>query len=159
MPLSHVGGLMILARSAAAASTVVLEPFDAERAAKRLQEGDITLASLVRPCSRASSTPVGRPGPRLRRIMLGGGPVAPALLRRAADAWLPRLPDLTGSPRPARRSRSPSPVTSRPPPRAPRHRSDSGAGRRDLISGPTVRGGVRTRCAPATSAGSTTRAA
>ena len=89
MPLSHVGGLMILARSAAAASTVVLEPFDAERAARQLREGDITLASLVPTMLARILDAGGRPGPRLRRIMLGGGPVAPALLRRAADAGFP----------------------------------------------------------------------
>ena len=89
MPLSPVGGLMILARSAAAASTVVLEPFDAERAARQLQEGDITLASLVPTMLARILDAGGRPGPRLRRIMLGGGPVAPALLRRAADAGFP----------------------------------------------------------------------
>src|SRR4051794_28368505 len=89
MPLSHVGGLMILARSAAAASTVVLEPFDAERTARRLAEGDITLASLVPTMLARILDAGGRPGPRLRRIMLGGGPVAPALLRRAAGAGFP----------------------------------------------------------------------
>ena len=31
----------------------------------------------------------GRPGPRLRRVLLGGGPVPPALMRRAADAGFP----------------------------------------------------------------------
>ena len=89
MPLSHVGGLMILARSAAAAGTVVLEPFEAERTARQLQEGDITLASLVPTMLARILDAGGRPGPRLRRIMLGGGPVAPALLRRAADAGFP----------------------------------------------------------------------
>jgi O-succinylbenzoic acid--CoA ligase len=89
MPLSHVGGLMILARSAAAASTVVLEPFEAERTARALQEGDITLASLVPTMLARVLDAGGRPGPRLRRIMLGGGPCPPALLRRAADAGFP----------------------------------------------------------------------
>jgi O-succinylbenzoic acid--CoA ligase len=89
MPLSHVGGLMILARSAAAASTVVLEPFDAERTARTLQEGDITLASLVPTMLARILDAGGRPGPGLRRIMLGGGPCPPSLLRRAADAGFP----------------------------------------------------------------------
>src|SRR4051812_10388012 len=89
MPLSHVGGLMILARSAAAGSTVVLEPFEAERTARTLREGDITLASLVPTMLARILDAGGRPGPRLRRIMLGGGPCPPALLRRAADAGFP----------------------------------------------------------------------
>ena len=91
MPLSHVGGLMILARSAAAAGTVVLEPgsFDADRVARRLREGGITLASLVPTMLARVLDAGGRPGPRLRRVLLGGGPVAPALLRRAVDAGFP----------------------------------------------------------------------
>ena len=80
---------MILARSAAAASTVVLEPFDAERTARTLREGDITLASLVPTMLARILDAGGRPGPRLRRVLLGGGPCPPALLRRAADAGFP----------------------------------------------------------------------
>ncbi len=89
MPLSHVGGLMILVRSAAAAGAVVLEPppFDAERVAERLQ--DVTLASLVPTMLQRVLDAGGRPGPRLRRVLLGGGPVSPALMRRAADAGFP----------------------------------------------------------------------
>jgi O-succinylbenzoic acid--CoA ligase len=91
MPLSHVGGLMILVRSAAAAGTVVLEPppFDAERVARQLAEGDVTLASLVPTMLQRVLDAGGRPGPRLRRVLLGGGPVSPALMRRAADAGFP----------------------------------------------------------------------
>ena len=89
MPLSHVGGLMILVRSAAAASTVVLESFEAERTARHLREGDITLVSLVPTMLARILDAGGRPGPRLRRVLLGGGPVPPALMRRAADAGFP----------------------------------------------------------------------
>ena len=89
MPLSHVGGLMILVRAAAAAGTVVLEPFDADRTARQLHEGDITLASLVPTMLARVLDAGGRPGPRLRRVLLGGGPVPPALMRRAADAGFP----------------------------------------------------------------------
>ncbi len=89
MPLSHVGGLMILTRSAAAASTVVLEPFDADGTARQLREGDITLVSLVPTMLARILDAGGRPGPRLRRVLLGGGPVPPALMRRAADAGFP----------------------------------------------------------------------
>jgi O-succinylbenzoic acid--CoA ligase len=91
LPLSHVGGLMILVRSAAAAGTVVLEPppFDADRVARQLREGDVTVASLVPTMLARVLDAGGRPGPRLRRVLLGGGPVTPALLRRAADAGFP----------------------------------------------------------------------
>jgi O-succinylbenzoic acid--CoA ligase len=91
MPLSHVGGLMVLVRSAAAAGTVVLEPppFDADRVARRLREADITIASLV-PTMLARLLDAGaRPSPRLRRVLLGGGPVPPGLVRRAVDAGFP----------------------------------------------------------------------
>ena len=91
MPLSHVGGLMVLVRSAAAAGTVVLEPppFDAERVARLLREGDITLASLVPTMLARVLDAGGRPGPRLRRVLLGGGPVPPGLLKRAVEAGFP----------------------------------------------------------------------
>jgi O-succinylbenzoic acid--CoA ligase len=91
MPLSHVGGLMVLVRSAAAAATVVLEPppFDAERTARLLREGDITLVSLVPTMLARILEAGGTPGPRLRRVLLGGGPVPPGLLRRAVEAGWP----------------------------------------------------------------------
>ena len=91
MPLSHVGGLMVLVRSAAAVGTVVLEPppFDAERVARLLREGEVTLASLVPTMLARVLDAGGRPGPRLRRVLLGGGPVPAALLRRAVEAGFP----------------------------------------------------------------------
>jgi o-succinylbenzoate---CoA ligase len=91
MPLSHVGGLMVLVRSAAAAGTVVLDPppFDAERVARALREDDITLTSLVPTMLARVLDAGGRPGPRLRRVLLGGGPVAPGLVRRAVEAGFP----------------------------------------------------------------------
>lgn len=93
LPLHHVGGWMILVRSARQGSTVVLEPgFDAGRAAALLREGSVTLVSLV-------ATMLHRlldedPGPYrgVRAVLLGGGPVAPALLESAAAAGLPVLP-------------------------------------------------------------------
>jgi len=91
MPLSHVGGLMVIVRSAAAAGTVVLEPppFDADRVARLLREGDITMVSLVPAMLARVLDAGGRPGPRLRRVLLGGGPVPPGLVRRAAEAGYP----------------------------------------------------------------------
>ena len=91
MPLSHVGGLMVLVRSAAAAGTVVLEPppFDADRVARLLREGDMTLASLVPTMLARVLDAGGRPGPRLRRVLLGGGPAPPGLIARAVEAGFP----------------------------------------------------------------------
>jgi O-succinylbenzoic acid--CoA ligase len=89
MPLSHVGGLMVLVRSAAAAAAVVLEPFDADRTAQRLRDGEVTIASLVPTMLERVLEAGGHPGPTLRRILLGGGPVTRGLLERATKAGFP----------------------------------------------------------------------
>ena len=91
MPLAHVGGLMMLVRGAATAGTIVLEPppFDADRVARALREDDITLTSLVPTMLARVLDAGGRPGPRLRRVLLGGGPVPPGLVRRAVEAGFP----------------------------------------------------------------------
>ena len=81
LPLSHVGGLMVLLRSVIYATTAVIGP------AGRLH--DVTLASMV-PTQLARLLDAGlEPAPRLRTILLGGGPVSPALLERAAAAGVP----------------------------------------------------------------------
>jgi len=83
LPLSHVGGLMVLLRSAIYGTTAVLAQF--ERAA-----GDgITIASLVPTMLQRLLDAGAGPGPRLRRILLGGAPATPALLERARDAGWP----------------------------------------------------------------------
>ena len=66
LPLSHVGGLMVLLRSAIYGTTAVLGPAD---------RTDVTIASLV-------PTQLGRlldrePPPSLRVVMLGGAPADP----------------------------------------------------------------------------------
>ncbi len=81
LPLSHVGGLMVLLRSAIYGTTAVLGPADTR---------DITIASLV-------PTQLGRlldrePPPSLRVVMLGGAPADPTLLARARDAGWPVAP-------------------------------------------------------------------
>ena len=88
LPLSHVGGLMVLLRSALMATTVVLAPppFDAAAAAAELHAGDVTLASLVPAQLQQVLEAGGRPGPSLRQILLGGGPIPRALLARARAA-------------------------------------------------------------------------
>ena len=90
LPLAHVGGLMVLLRSAVYATTAVLEspPFDAARTAAAMA-GDATLVSLVPTMLRrvlAERPPVPR---RLRAVLLGGAPADRALLERAADAGYP----------------------------------------------------------------------
>jgi o-succinylbenzoate---CoA ligase len=85
LPLSHVGGLMVLLRSVIAGTTAVLDT--AARATR-----DVTIASLV-PTQLGRLLEAGaRPGPRLRVIMLGGAPADPTLLTRARDAGWPVAP-------------------------------------------------------------------
>ena len=95
MPLAHVGGLSIALRSAIYATTVVLhDRFDTDRALAALMDGDarVTLVSLV-PTMLARLLDAGlREPPTLRRVLLGGGPIARALLERAAGAGVPVSP-------------------------------------------------------------------
>ncbi|MDX6676579.1 MAG: o-succinylbenzoate---CoA ligase [Solirubrobacteraceae bacterium] len=90
LPLSHVGGLSILLRSTIYATTAVLhDGFDATTAASALHAGGCTLVSVV-PTTLARLLDAGleRP-PALRAALVGGGPIAPALLERAAAAGVP----------------------------------------------------------------------
>jgi len=93
LPLHHVGGLNILVRSAIHGSTAVLhERFDAERVRAVLEEGEITLASLV-PTMLARLRDCGlRKAPGLRAIALGGGPVPAGLLEWAEGEGIPVTP-------------------------------------------------------------------
>jgi O-succinylbenzoic acid--CoA ligase len=80
LPLSHVGGLMVVLRSALMATTAVLGP------AERVSEDGITTASLVPTQLQRLLDAGASPGPALRRILLGGGPMQRALLMRARSA-------------------------------------------------------------------------
>jgi O-succinylbenzoic acid--CoA ligase len=90
MPLSHVGGLSILIRSAIYATTAVVhERFETERVAHALEHERITLVSLVATTLfRLLDAGVERP-PALRCALTGGGPVPAALLGCARDAGVP----------------------------------------------------------------------
>jgi O-succinylbenzoic acid--CoA ligase len=92
MPLAHVGGLSILLRSTIYATTVVLPGrFDVEAVQAELSDRErrITLVSLVPTMlSRLLDAGLERP-PTLRWALLGGGPIPPALLRRALEARVP----------------------------------------------------------------------
>src|SRR4051794_7552058 len=81
LPLHHVGGLAVLLRSAIYRTTAVLhEGFDAQRVKSELQGGEATLASLV-PTMLVRLRELGLTGaPRLRALLLGGGPASPELL-------------------------------------------------------------------------------
>jgi O-succinylbenzoic acid--CoA ligase len=90
LPVSHIGGLSILARSAIYATTAVVhERFATEHALDALMSQEITLVSvvattLVRLLDAGLACP-----PRLRCALAGGGPVPQALLERAAAAGVP----------------------------------------------------------------------
>lgn len=88
LPLSHVGGLSVLVRSAIYGTTArVLERWRTEAALAELETA--TLVSLV-PTTLARLLDAGwREPPRLRTVLLGGAATPPALLERAAAAGVP----------------------------------------------------------------------
>ena len=92
MPLAHVGGLSIQLRSAIYGTTVQLHNrFDIEAVLAALGDGErpVTLVSLV-PTMLGRLLDAGlRDPPALRWALLGGGPIAPALLKRARSAGVP----------------------------------------------------------------------
>jgi O-succinylbenzoic acid--CoA ligase len=89
LPLSHVGGLSILVRSAIYGTTAVVhERFDTERVLEALQEQGITLVSLVATTlARLLAAGLEHP-PALRCALTGGGPMPAALVGRAAEAGI-----------------------------------------------------------------------
>jgi o-succinylbenzoate---CoA ligase len=94
LPLSHVGGLSILLRSAIYGTTAIVhERFETDRVLHALQQPDgPTVVSLV-PTTLARLLDAGlREPPALRWALLGGAPLPPALLARAAEAGVPVAP-------------------------------------------------------------------
>jgi o-succinylbenzoate---CoA ligase len=81
LPLSHVGGLMVLLRSAVYGTTAVIGSPDT---------GNVTLSSLV-PTQLARLLDGGAQPPS-RAVLLGGAPADPVLLTRARDAGWPVAP-------------------------------------------------------------------
>lgn len=90
LPLSHVGGLSILIRSAIHATTAVIhERFETERVLAALGAEEITLVSLVATTlARLLDAGLHEP-PALRCALTGGGPVPAALVHRARAAGVP----------------------------------------------------------------------
>ena len=90
LPLSHVGGLSILIRSAIYSTTAVIhERFETERAIAAIGEERITLVSLVSTTlARLLDAGLSDP-PQLRCALTGGGPVPAALVQRARAAGVP----------------------------------------------------------------------
>ena len=86
MPLYHVGGLAIVLRSAIHASTLVLhEGFEPGAVAHALEADRLSQISLVPTMlARLLDAAPGLRAPQgLRCVLLGGGPISPALLERA----------------------------------------------------------------------------
>lgn len=95
LPLFHVGGLAILARSVLAGSAVVLHTrFDPVAVSRALDQEAITIASLVPTMLAKVLDAHGAPPPgrHLRALLLGGAPAPAPLLERAAKAGWPLLP-------------------------------------------------------------------
>jgi O-succinylbenzoic acid--CoA ligase len=92
LPLSHVGGLSILLRSAIYATTAVLhDGFDAATVVDELTRGHATLVSVV-PTTLARLLDHGLcEPPALRGALVGGGPIPTALLDRARAAAVPTV--------------------------------------------------------------------
>jgi o-succinylbenzoate---CoA ligase len=90
LPLSHVGGLSILVRSAIYATTAhVHERFHTGNVLAALQEDRITLVSLVSTTLARLLDAGLRDPPQLRCALTGGGPVPAALIQRAREAGVP----------------------------------------------------------------------
>jgi O-succinylbenzoic acid--CoA ligase len=91
LPLTHVGGLSILIRSAIAGTTVLLhEGWSTDAVVRRLD--DATIVSLV-PTTLKRLLDAGlREPPALRWALLGGAPIPAALLDEAREAGLPVAP-------------------------------------------------------------------
>jgi O-succinylbenzoic acid--CoA ligase len=90
LPVSHVGGLSILVRGAITGGTALVhERWDTGRVLAALMEDDVTLISVVpTTLARLLDAGLAQP-PALRCALVGGGPVPPELLRRAAAAGVP----------------------------------------------------------------------
>jgi O-succinylbenzoic acid--CoA ligase len=90
LPLSHVGGLSILMRSAIYATTAVVhERFETDRVLKALDSEGITLVSLVATTlARLLDAGLSAP-PSLRCALTGGGPVPTSLVQRSQAAGVP----------------------------------------------------------------------
>lgn len=90
LPLFHIAGLAILIRSAIWRTTAVVRPgFEAAAAKADLEQGDITLVSLVATMLRRLREAGLDRAPALRAAMVGGGPVPADLLEWAHAAGIP----------------------------------------------------------------------
>ena len=91
LPLFHVGGLGMAVRCAHDGAALVLHPrFDAEATVRTVHDEAITHLSLVAR-TLEQCLDAGLDAARLRAVLVGGGPVPPALVDRARAAGVPVL--------------------------------------------------------------------
>ena len=92
MPMSHVGGISALLRSAYAGGSVRLLPeFDPNSFASAMHD-DVTMVSVVPTMLHRLLDHDPGPYAGLRAVLVGGGPIPKGLLERAVEAGLPVLP-------------------------------------------------------------------
>jgi o-succinylbenzoate---CoA ligase len=90
LPLSHVGGLSIVVRSAIYGTTAILhERFDADAVAAALASRRVTLVSLVPTMLGRLVGSGARPGPALQCALVGGAPLSGRLAQAALEAGFP----------------------------------------------------------------------
>jgi o-succinylbenzoate---CoA ligase len=90
LPLSHVGGLSVLVRSAIHGTTAVLHSgFDPHAVARSLAEERVTSVSLVPTMVRRLLEAGMKPAPSLRFALVGGAGLDPSLAARAREAGVP----------------------------------------------------------------------
>ncbi len=92
LPLFHVGGLSILIRSAIYGMSVVIhDGFDANAVNAEIEKNDVSVVSVVPVMlQRMLDARPARPyPPRLRCVLIGGGPVPRSLLERCASLLIP----------------------------------------------------------------------
>jgi o-succinylbenzoate---CoA ligase len=90
MPLHHVGGLSIVVRQAYTGGSVTMLPqFEASSVAAAMKSG-VTMVSVV-PTMLHRLLEHG-PFRGLKAVLVGGGPIPPGLLEKAAEQELPVLP-------------------------------------------------------------------
>ena len=95
LPLWHVGGLAIIWRSVIyGIPLIVHDAFDPAAANHEIDTGEVTVVSVVSTMlNRMLADRGGRPFPRsLRCVLLGGGPILPALLDTCARLGVPVAP-------------------------------------------------------------------
>lgn len=89
LPLFHVGGLAMAVRCAHDGATLELQPrADAGEVVRAVSERGVTHVSLVAR-TLEQSLDAGLTGRGLRAVLVGGGPVPPALVERARRAGVP----------------------------------------------------------------------